>query len=183
MSDKLRIYHLLADNPSWLQIIKEAFEAEKKYYKRYPKEQYPNMEWLGFEWHQVHGRPATLNKMVANRILDVSYSSHSATNYMVANPELVKEVIAMLESGAEEQFEEAEIPDDAFQSITGYDDIPLAQYSHPTLTTVRQPIYRIASDLCRTLVHITRGEQAGKKEILIEPKLIVRESSGARRVQ
>jgi len=66
-------------------------------------------------------------------------------------------------------------------AITGYDDIPLAQYCHPTLTTVHQPVYRIATTLCRMLIQITRGEEPKECEILEKPTLITRESSGARK--
>jgi Holliday junction DNA helicase RuvB len=123
MSDSLRIYHLLDANPHWVGIIKEAFQVEKQWHSKYPKEKYPDMEWLGFEWHEVHSLPATLNKMVAERILDVNYSSHSSTNYKVADPEMVKEAIALLEAPPPETEEITEIPDNIFQPIIGYDDI------------------------------------------------------------
>jgi hypothetical protein len=57
MTNKLRVYHLLCDNPDWVEVLKEAFEVEERWYKKYPREQYPEMEWLGFEWHQVHTPP------------------------------------------------------------------------------------------------------------------------------
>lgn len=121
MNEKLRTQRLLIDNPKWVEIIKEAFEVEKRDIQKYSK-QYPDYKWLGFEWHQVHARATTLNKMVANKILDVSYNSHSATNYVVTNPSLTGEIITTLES-AEEEFNESDVPDNAFESITGYDDI------------------------------------------------------------
>jgi len=123
VSNKLRVHHLLCDNPEWVEVLKEAFEVEKRWYERYPREQYPDMEWLGFEWHEVHGPPATLNKMVTSGVLDVSYSSHSSTNYKVRDPEVVKEAIALLEALPMEPEVATEIPDDIFQPIIGYDDI------------------------------------------------------------
>jgi hypothetical protein len=67
------------------------------------------MEWLGFEWHQVYTPPAILNKMVAERVLDVSYRSHSSTNYKVSNPEAVREAMALLEAPPPEPEAVAEI--------------------------------------------------------------------------
>jgi Holliday junction DNA helicase RuvB len=124
MTNKLRVYHLLSDNPHWVEVIKEAFEVERQWYEKYPQHKFPDMAWLGFEWHQVHTPPTILNKMVAERILDVSYSSHSSKNYKVADPEAVKEVMALLESPPEPKEEiVTDIPNDIFQPIIGYDDI------------------------------------------------------------
>jgi hypothetical protein len=124
MSDKLRLYHLLADNPHWIGIVKEGFAVEEKYGRDHPKDKYPDAEWLGFEWFEVHCQPATLNKMVTERVLDVSYSSHSSTYYKVADSGLIKEVITMLESPPdEEERVEGEIPDDIFSPVIGYEDI------------------------------------------------------------
>jgi len=123
VSNKLRVYHLLCDNPEWAEVLKEAFEVEKRWYERYPREQYPDMEWLGFEWHQVHTPPAILNKMVAERVMDVSYSSHSSRNYKVSDPQAVREAMALLEAPPPEPETVAEIPADIFHPVIGYDDI------------------------------------------------------------
>jgi len=63
-------------------------------------------------------------------------------------------------------------------SITGFDDIPLAEYSHPPLTTVHQPIYQIGGMVCEMLIKIILGQELGQKHILLKPSLIVRETSG-----
>jgi DNA replicative helicase MCM subunit Mcm2 (Cdc46/Mcm family) len=127
MSEKLKLYYLLAENPRWVDIINRAFEVERRFYQRFPENKYPGTEWLGFEWHEVHTQPATLNKMVAENILDVNYKSRSSTNYKVANPELVKQVLGMREerTGGVElaKGRAVEIPDDIFSPVIGYDDI------------------------------------------------------------
>jgi LacI family transcriptional regulator len=64
-------------------------------------------------------------------------------------------------------------------AITGFDDIPLAEHSHPTLTTVRQPIYEIGRQCCEMLIRLIRGEELVERHVLLQPELIVRESSGA----
>ena len=66
-------------------------------------------------------------------------------------------------------------------TITGFDDIPLAEHSHPPLTTVHQPVYEIGRQTCDMLVRLIRGEALTERHVLLQPKLIVRESSGAGR--
>ncbi len=62
-------------------------------------------------------------------------------------------------------------------AITGFDDIPLAEHAHPPLTTVHQPIYQIGTTICRTLIQLVRQEELEERHVLLEPQLIVRESS------
>jgi LacI family transcriptional regulator len=63
-------------------------------------------------------------------------------------------------------------------AITGFDDIPPAQYSHPSLTTVHQPIYRIGRMICDMLVKCIRDEPLPERHVLLQPSLVVRGSSG-----
>lgn len=63
-------------------------------------------------------------------------------------------------------------------SITGFDDIPMAEHSHPSLTTVHQPIYQIGGQVCGMLIQIIHGEQLEESQILLQPRLIPRQSSG-----
>ncbi|RME36969.1 MAG: LacI family transcriptional regulator [Deltaproteobacteria bacterium] len=63
-------------------------------------------------------------------------------------------------------------------AITGFDDIPLAETSHPPLTTVHQPIYQIGHMVCEMLVGIITGAQPHPESVLLKPSLIVRQSCG-----
>jgi LacI family transcriptional regulator len=63
-------------------------------------------------------------------------------------------------------------------AITGYDDVPTAQYFRPPLTTLRQPITRIGELVVRMLLHLVSGEPLTDRHVLLEPELIVRGSSG-----
>lgn len=63
-------------------------------------------------------------------------------------------------------------------AVVGFDDILPAQFSHPPLTTVRQPIYDIGRRVCDMLISLIEGEELAERHILMEPDLIVRESSG-----
>jgi DNA-binding LacI/PurR family transcriptional regulator len=62
-------------------------------------------------------------------------------------------------------------------AVTGFDDIPLAEHSHPPLTTVRQPIYQIGKMVSRMLIRTIRGEPLEDRHVILKPTLIIRASS------
>lgn len=62
-------------------------------------------------------------------------------------------------------------------AITGFDNIPMAEFSHPPLTTMHQPIYQIGGMVCEMLIRLIQGEELDQKHILLKPELIVRQSS------
>lgn len=64
-------------------------------------------------------------------------------------------------------------------AIAGYDDIPAAVHAEPSLTTVRQPIYDIGEQLTIQLLDIIKNDDPTSYfQKLIQPKLIIRASSG-----
>ncbi|MGB7875782.1 MAG: LacI family DNA-binding transcriptional regulator [Anaerolineales bacterium] len=63
-------------------------------------------------------------------------------------------------------------------SITGFDNTPMASHSHPPLTTVDQPIYQIGSMVCEMLIKCIKGEDLEQRQVLLQPELNIRESSG-----
>jgi LacI family transcriptional regulator len=63
-------------------------------------------------------------------------------------------------------------------SVVGFDDIPAAEYSHPPLTTIRQPTYQTGRHLTAMLISLIRGEQPVQTQVVLEGELIVRRSSG-----
>lgn len=62
-------------------------------------------------------------------------------------------------------------------AVTGYDDTPVAQFTVPTLTSVRQPIELTASLLDSMLETLLSGQTVEEKHHLLVPQLIVRTSS------
>jgi len=67
------------------------------------------------------------------------------------------------------------IPEDI--AIVSFDDLPAAQTSSPTLTTVRQPMAEIV-EAAYKMATIQRDEILAKpKKVLFEPKLILRQSA------
>jgi len=67
-------------------------------------------------------------------------------------------------------------------AICGFDDIPAAQHVTPTLTTIYQPIFEIGEGLTTRLLNVISQEAPIEKGILLDPQLVIRESSGKKRV-
>lgn len=65
-------------------------------------------------------------------------------------------------------------------AVTGFDDIPAAEYANPPLTTIHQPIYEIGQHLVEMLLGIIRGETPTETQVIVQPTLVIRESSTGR---
>ena len=63
-------------------------------------------------------------------------------------------------------------------SITGFDDIPLAENAHPPLTTIHQPVYKIGAMVCQLLIKVIQGDGLLEPQVILQPLLVVRQSSG-----
>lgn len=66
------------------------------------------------------------------------------------------------------------VPEDI--SVTGYDDLPIAQYASPPLTTVHQDRMALGKIAFSLLDNLIQGIPVSK--ILLRPQLVVRESIG-----
>jgi DNA-binding LacI/PurR family transcriptional regulator len=62
-------------------------------------------------------------------------------------------------------------------AITGYDDIPMAEHFHPSLTTVRQPIDKVGQQVVNLIIKQLNDEPIAQKGIMLSPELVIRESS------
>jgi LacI family transcriptional regulator len=67
------------------------------------------------------------------------------------------------------------IPQDI--AIVGFDDIPMADYFDPPLTTVKVPSYQLGLAAGNMLIRLMQGESLEQEGLLLESKLIVRKSS------
>jgi DNA-binding LacI/PurR family transcriptional regulator len=63
-------------------------------------------------------------------------------------------------------------------SVTGYDDSAFMPCMDPPLTTIRQPIDAMGRAVVSTLVHQVEGSAVATEELLFEPELVVRGSTG-----
>lgn len=61
-------------------------------------------------------------------------------------------------------------------ALTGFDDIPWSMNTHPTLTTIHQPIYEIGTMVTEMLINQIGGKFF-ESPVILQPKLIIRQSS------
>lgn len=61
--------------------------------------------------------------------------------------------------------------------VVGFDDHPISQFTHPSLSSVRQPVERVAMRIAQLLAKQLDGEDVKGICELIAPELVVRESS------
>jgi LacI family transcriptional regulator len=64
-------------------------------------------------------------------------------------------------------------------ALVGFDDFEWASVTHPSLTTVRQPIYEIGQRAAELLFERLQKRDKEPSEVRLRPQLIVRESCGA----
>src|SRR5215831_7242092 len=67
------------------------------------------------------------------------------------------------------------VPEDV--SVVGFDDVNSAAYQNPSLTTIRQPLQKMAYIAAQTLLDRLNGKHI-PREILVQPELVIRESTG-----
>lgn len=80
--------------------------------------------------------------------------------------------------GALRAFQEAgkRVPEDI--SVVGFDDINIASFSRPSLTTIRQPLKKMGRIAAKTLLDWIEGRSEFTPEIAVEPELVIRNSTG-----
>jgi DNA-binding LacI/PurR family transcriptional regulator len=67
------------------------------------------------------------------------------------------------------------VPEDV--SVVGFDDVNSAAFQNPSLTTVRQPLKKMAEIAAQTLLERLNHKRV-PREILVAPEFVVRESTG-----
>lgn len=105
---------------------------------------------------------------------------YSATKILIAQRDLPDAIFYANDEmavGGMKAFKEAgiRVPEDI--SIVGFDDIFLAEYVHPSLTTIRQPKYEIGALATHLILQILDGQEVDH-EFMMSTELIVRQSAG-----
>lgn len=73
------------------------------------------------------------------------------------------------------------VPEDI--AVTGFDDIAFASYAEVSLTTIAQPKYIMGEMAAKILIEdIKEGAVRERKHIVLQPRLVVRKSSGSARI-
>ena len=99
-----------------------------------------------------------------------SSSQHRAATVadFAASDEMALELITIImESGKK-------VPEDI--SIIGFDDNPACLFGPVALTTIKQPLFKMAEDSVHLLSAIIAGKGKTKKREILAPELVIRES-------
>lgn len=87
---------------------------------------------------------------------------------MCANDEIAAGVLRAITASGRR------VPDDVL--VTGWDDTPLAARTHPSLTTVRQPMHELGSQAAALLFERTEGRPTSS--VVLRTSVVLRESCG-----
>jgi len=71
------------------------------------------------------------------------------------------------------------VPEDL--SVVGFDDLPLAEWANPPLTTIRQPLVQMALTAARLVVRMAAGEHPTQTRLELATDLVVRASTAPAR--
>lgn len=118
IAQRLKVFQSLAEHPEWTEILQTALAQEENETERYNG---MGLDYLGWEWWHCRASPPTLNRMVVEGLLDITFKSRSATHFKVRNPELVREALAALQTT--QAVPEQEMPGDLFASVVGHENI------------------------------------------------------------
>lgn len=76
-------------------------------------------------------------------------------------------IAAFLERGVK-------VPEDV--SVIGFDDNPACLFGPIAVTTIRQPLFKMAQDAVRSLNAVITGKAKKMEQTILEPELVIRES-------
>lgn len=147
-----------------------------------PEEQYlAQQRWEGF----VNGMNAHAFPIDGHLMYEGDFTEHSGeagAQYLLAQNQPPTAIICnndRMAFGAMRAIQSHGLKVGQDVSVVGFDDITLAQFYHPSLTTIRQPIREIGQLLFELLQTIIAGEPAGTLSgTLVKPSLQVRQSTG-----
>ena len=66
-------------------------------------------------------------------------------------------------------------------SVIGFDDIQIAQYTNPSLTTVKKPIEKISRLGAEKILEVVENNEQKGEKIFVETELIKRKSVSSRK--
>lgn len=107
-------------------------------------------------------------------------SGYSAmSELLAAAPDLTAVFVAsdVVAMGALQAIKQAglRIPDQV--AVAGFDNIPLAQYFDPPLTTISLPAFGLGWAAGERLIHLIQGEPLEQQEFFLDSNLIIRQST------
>lgn len=130
----------------------------------------------GLEEHNLHHDPEL--------IIETNYrrrDGHMSALRLLNRPSPPTAIVAcndLLAVGAIAAAQELGLTVGRDVSITGFDDILLAEYTNPPLTTVHQPVEQLGMMVAQMLLQLIRQEPITDKQVIVKPSLIIRQSTG-----
>lgn len=108
--------------------------------------------------------------------------SHAATQRLLALPSERRPsaVIAssdLMAMGAINAGWEAGLEVGRDLAVVGFDDVPIARFLRPALSSLAQPIYDIGEQLVTMLIDVIHDQPLSVRQLLLPPTLVVRASS------
>lgn len=94
-----------------------------------------------------------------------------------ARPDAIFAANDMMAIGCLQALREADLQVPGDVAVAGFDDIPVARFVQPPLTTAGVPIAEIGRQALECCVAIIRGAEAGDRHRTFTPQLVVRTSS------
>jgi len=102
--------------------------------------------------------------------------------HLLSNREQFTAVVAfndMSAIGAIRALQDSGMQVPADVSVIGFDDINAAAFNNPRLTTIRQPLANMGRMAAQCVLNRIHGRERFRKQIVVEPELVVRESTRA----
>jgi LacI family transcriptional regulator len=102
--------------------------------------------------------------------------------HLLSNREQFTAVVAfndMSAIGAIRALQDSGLQVPADVSVIGFDDINAAAFNNPRLTTIRQPLANMGRMAAQCVLNRIHGRERFRKQIIVEPELVVRESTRA----
>lgn len=98
---------------------------------------------------------------------------------LAASPDITAVFVAsdVVAMGALQSIKQAglRVPDQ--MAVAGFDNIPLAQYFDPPLTTINLPAFELGWAAGERLIHLIQGEPLEQQEFFLDSNLIIRQST------
>jgi LacI family transcriptional regulator len=124
----------------------------------------PVSDLIGYgNWHHSSGYQA---------MRDILGRDHPFTAVFSHNDRMAIGAISVLRQA------ELRVPEDV--SIVGYDDIPEAEFSHPPLSTIHQPMIEVGREAARILIELIENPAAKPQQVCLDTELIPRASVNCR---
>lgn len=112
-----------------------------------------------------------------NAYLDGGYRAGEYFSKLDDMPSAVVSVTDYMAIGAMKYFQYAEIKVPEQVEIIGFDNISLCTLVSPQLSTVAQPMEKLASEAVKLLINKINNPRSRNKKIVLESSLIIRKSS------